>query len=149
MSNTVGGATKHFTAPCGDLFFYSVSQNFWTLDCPLSDYQIQTSIRHKHVFMYTGGSWGKPPACCCSCEVTLNASFHLLLDCCQFHGLRVKSVITSTFFLRQVWTRPLIMSDSCRTVDDAKVAFQSCKSSDPKHRVQFYDSWAENYEKVS
>ncbi|XP_044062721.1 methyltransferase-like protein 27 [Siniperca chuatsi] len=39
------------------------------------------------------------------------------------------------------------MSDSCRTVDNARVAFQSCKSPDPKHRVQFYDSWVENYEK--
>ncbi|KAM9353591.1 methyltransferase-like protein 27 [Symphorus nematophorus] len=39
------------------------------------------------------------------------------------------------------------MSDSCRSVDDARVAFQSCKSSNPKDRVQFYNSWAENYEK--
>ncbi|XP_070691512.1 methyltransferase-like protein 27 isoform X4 [Pempheris klunzingeri] len=40
-----------------------------------------------------------------------------------------------------------VMSDSCRTEDDARAAFQSCKSPDPKDRVQFYDSWAENYEK--
>ncbi|XP_051255678.1 methyltransferase-like protein 27 isoform X1 [Dicentrarchus labrax] len=39
------------------------------------------------------------------------------------------------------------MADSCRSVDDARVAFQSCKSPDAKERVQFYDSWAENYEK--
>ncbi|XP_076593929.1 methyltransferase-like protein 27 [Chaetodon auriga] len=39
------------------------------------------------------------------------------------------------------------MSDSCRTVHAAKVAFQSCKSPDANDRVQFYDSWAQNYEK--
>ncbi|XP_035529061.1 methyltransferase-like protein 27 [Morone saxatilis] len=39
------------------------------------------------------------------------------------------------------------MADSCRSVDTARVAFQSCKSPDAKDRVQFYDSWAENYEK--
>ncbi|XP_038547853.1 methyltransferase-like protein 27 [Micropterus salmoides] len=39
------------------------------------------------------------------------------------------------------------MADSCRTADDARVAFQSCKSPDPEHRVQFYDTWTENYEK--
>ncbi|TKS82765.1 Methyltransferase-like protein 27 [Collichthys lucidus] len=38
------------------------------------------------------------------------------------------------------------MSDSSRTADDARAAFQSCKSRDPKDQVQFYDSWAENYE---
>lgn len=41
------------------------------------------------------------------------------------------------------------MSDSSRTADDARAAFQSCKSRDPKDQVQFYDSWAENYEEVS
>ncbi|XP_018534323.1 methyltransferase-like protein 27 isoform X2 [Lates calcarifer] len=39
------------------------------------------------------------------------------------------------------------MSDSSRTAEEARVAFQSCKSSDPRDRVQFYDSWAQNYEK--
>ncbi|XP_037638732.1 methyltransferase-like protein 27 [Sebastes umbrosus] len=39
------------------------------------------------------------------------------------------------------------MSDSCRTVVDAKNAFQSCKSPYAKDRVEFYDSWGENYEK--
>ncbi|XP_037639628.1 methyltransferase-like protein 27 isoform X3 [Sebastes umbrosus] len=39
------------------------------------------------------------------------------------------------------------MSDSVRTEDDVRVAFQSCKSPDAKDQVQFYDSWAENYEK--
>ncbi|XP_049438618.1 methyltransferase-like protein 27 isoform X1 [Epinephelus fuscoguttatus] len=41
----------------------------------------------------------------------------------------------------------LIMSVPCRTQTDARVAFQSCKSSDPKDRVEFYDNWVENYEK--
>ncbi|KAI3360727.1 hypothetical protein L3Q82_012870, partial [Scortum barcoo] len=48
-----------------------------------------------------------------------------------------------------VRTRPLVMLDSHRSVDDARFTFQSCKSPDPKDRVQFYDSWADNYEKVS
>ncbi|XP_074495158.1 methyltransferase-like protein 27 isoform X2 [Sebastes fasciatus] len=43
--------------------------------------------------------------------------------------------------------RFLIMADSCRTEVDARIAFQSCKSPDAKDRMQFYDSWAENYEK--
>ncbi|XP_075934612.1 methyltransferase-like protein 27 isoform X1 [Anarhichas minor] len=38
------------------------------------------------------------------------------------------------------------MSDSCRTEFDARAAFQSSNSSDPKLCVQSYDSWAENYE---
>ncbi|XP_008302870.1 Williams-Beuren syndrome chromosomal region 27 protein-like isoform X2 [Stegastes partitus] len=38
---------------------------------------------------------------------------------------------------------------SFRTEDDARVNFQMCKSSDPKDRVQFYDIWAETYEKDS
>uniref|UniRef100_A0A4W6DUY3 Methyltransferase domain-containing protein n=1 Tax=Lates calcarifer TaxID=8187 RepID=A0A4W6DUY3_LATCA len=37
--------------------------------------------------------------------------------------------------------------DHSRTAEEARVAFQSCKSSDPRDRVQFYDSWAQNYEK--
>ncbi|XP_022076062.2 methyltransferase-like protein 27 [Acanthochromis polyacanthus] len=37
-----------------------------------------------------------------------------------------------------------IMSN--RTEGDARVNFQTCKSSDPKDRVQFYDTWAETYE---
>ncbi|XP_049902141.1 methyltransferase-like protein 27 isoform X2 [Epinephelus moara] len=41
----------------------------------------------------------------------------------------------------------LIMSVPCRTQTDARAAFQSCKSSDPKDRVEFYDNWVENYEK--
>nr|XP_040022036.1 methyltransferase-like protein 27 [Gasterosteus aculeatus aculeatus] len=40
-----------------------------------------------------------------------------------------------------------MMSVSCRNEDNARAEFQSCKSTDAKHRVQFYDSWAENYEK--
>ncbi|KAM3615206.1 uncharacterized protein V6R79_024965 [Siganus canaliculatus] len=39
------------------------------------------------------------------------------------------------------------MADSCRTTAEARAAFQSCKSLDPKDRVQFYNSWASNYEK--
>ncbi|KAK2909620.1 methyltransferase-like protein 27 [Channa argus] len=39
------------------------------------------------------------------------------------------------------------MSNSRRTAADARSAFQSCRSPDPKDRVQFYDSWAETYEK--
>ncbi|XP_034410324.1 methyltransferase-like protein 27 [Cyclopterus lumpus] len=39
------------------------------------------------------------------------------------------------------------MAESCRTQEDARAAFQTCKSPDAKDRVQFYDSWAENYEK--
>ncbi|XP_049439799.1 methyltransferase-like protein 27 [Epinephelus fuscoguttatus] len=35
----------------------------------------------------------------------------------------------------------------CRTQTDARVAFQSCKSSDPKDQAEFYDKWVENYEK--
>ncbi|XP_037639584.1 methyltransferase-like protein 27 [Sebastes umbrosus] len=38
------------------------------------------------------------------------------------------------------------MSDSCRTEDDARAAFQTCTHFDAKDRVQFFDSWAENYE---
>ena len=41
------------------------------------------------------------------------------------------------------------MSVSYRTEDDAKAAFQSCKSPDPKDRMDFYNSWAEDYEEVS
>lgn len=41
-----------------------------------------------------------------------------------------------------------MMSVSCRNEDNARAEIQSCKSTDAKHRVQFYDSWAENYEKV-
>ena len=40
------------------------------------------------------------------------------------------------------------MPVSRRTEDDAKAAFQSCKSPDPKDRVDFYDSWVD-YEEVS
>ncbi|XP_036971785.1 methyltransferase-like protein 27 [Acanthopagrus latus] len=35
------------------------------------------------------------------------------------------------------------MPVSRRTEDDAKAAFQSCKSPDPKDRVDFYDSWVD------
>uniref|UniRef100_A0A8D3E2Y0 Methyltransferase domain-containing protein n=1 Tax=Scophthalmus maximus TaxID=52904 RepID=A0A8D3E2Y0_SCOMX len=41
------------------------------------------------------------------------------------------------------------MSDSRRTVEDARVNFQTCKSPNAKDRVKFYDTWAETYNKVS